>query len=194
MKNRIIFYSITVISVLGFVTFSALNVAVGGFFTPAITCGTFAYHFVMRLTVASVFDLIPKSARIYSSNKPFSAGEKERAFYEKLKIKKWKDKAFTFKKELFKINSENLSEVVYQMKKAELIHAVIIPLSYLSLLFTLACDSFLYFWIFFATTFLTDFIDLSSVIIQRYNLSRLISLLKNKTDSNTGIICAIYRK
>lgn len=185
MKSRVVFYLITAISFLGFITFLVLNVTLGDFLTPTMIFGTFLYHFAMRLAVGYGVGFIAKTSKIFALEKPYCAFKKEAKLYEKLGIKRWKEKAFTFNKSLFAVSADNLNELIYQMKKAELIHLIIIPLGYLTLLFTLFCSDFFYFWIFLSTAFFTSFIDLQSVVIQRYNLRRIFAI-KNKKPLKCG--------
>ena len=59
--------------------------------TFAITFGTIAYHFIIRLIIGTIINLIMKNKADYTK-KWYYVGETEMRFYKKIGVKKWKNK------------------------------------------------------------------------------------------------------
>ena len=59
------------------------------FYTIAITAGTIAYHFLMRLIVGGVYNFLLKNKVDYN-RKWFRVGAVEQGIYKCLKVKQWK--------------------------------------------------------------------------------------------------------
>lgn len=172
----------SVIKVLtGICAFSAGLCALIYRFTPlgwllscAITFGTTFYHFAMRLIVGY---LIPNAFDHRSAW--FQPKAFEMKLYQKLQVKKWKDRMPTYDPRLFSITDNTLDTIVRNMCQAEVVHEVIILCSFLPLLFSLIWDSF---FVFFITSVLAAAVDTLFVIMQRYNRPRLVRLM-NKQNS-----------
>lgn len=174
------YYILTAACLAAFCVFLPLAALYSGvYFTLAIIFGTTLYHLAVRLAVAGLVSLIPKKSRIYVPGNYLKASVFLQKTLDFLQIKRWKSHVITFDKRLFDVKKLGAEEVEYQMKKAELLHLVIIPLSYCSLLFTLFTgDPLFYFWIFFVTAFAAGMIDFVSVVVQRYNLARCEKIFK----------------
>jgi len=146
------------------------------FFSMAITFGTIAYHFVMRILVGGIVDTIMHNKADYNKAwyqlKPF-----EVKLYDKLKVKRWKKRMPTYEPSLFDIKKHTFEEIAEAMCQAEIVHEVIILLSFLPLVFSLWFDSF---WVFFVTSLLSACFDLLFVIMQRYNRPRLLRIIDRK--------------
>lgn len=174
-KNMIIISVITVTGTLLF-TILYLLIKLPLFLTLAITFGTTAYHFVMRLIVGFVFNILLKNKADYSKRR-YQIRPWEKKLYKKLKVKKWKKYMPTFVPELFDTNKHSLDEIAQAMCQAELVHETIIILSFAPLLFTIWFGDF---WIFLITSILAAMFDLCFVIMQRYNRPRIIRLIKKR--------------
>ena len=73
------------------------------FFSMAITFGTIAYHFVMRILVGGIVHTIMHNKADYNKKwyklRPF-----EEKLYKKLKVKNWKNKMPTYDPDVFKVS------------------------------------------------------------------------------------------
>lgn len=140
----------------------------GWLFSLLITCGTFLYHFLMRLAVGH---LIP--SRFTGSERWFQQKKWEPKLYEKLNVQAWKMHMPTFDPDSFDIAKHGLNEVIGAMCKSEVVHEVIILFSFLPML---AAFPFGAFPVFLLTSLFAAFIDTAFVILQRYNRPRLMEL------------------
>ena len=77
--------------------------------TFAITFGTIAYHFIMRLLVGGLFQLFMHNKTDYTK-KWFQVGKSEMKLYQKLKVKKWKNKMPTYDAEIFDVKKHSWEE------------------------------------------------------------------------------------
>ena len=154
--------------------FAHLKLRIDALLTCAITFGTIAYHFCMRLLVGSVFDIFMHNKADYKKSF-YQLKDWEKAIYKKIKVKKWKNKLPTYDPDLFDIKKHSPGEIVGAMCQAELVHECIAVLSLLPI-------GFSYFFgataVFVISSVLGMLIDLSFVIVQRYNRPRVIRLIK----------------
>ena len=125
------------------------------------------YHFIYRIIVGEVTSKI-------DTNKPINYNS-ILIINSYLKVKKWKDKMITAKPYKFDIYKRSLTEILKSMMIAEKVHIICFFLSYLPLLLIIPFGSPLAFII---TSFLASILDLICVIIQRYNIPRILLLLK----------------
>ena len=146
----------------------------GVFLSLAITAGTFFYHFAMRLAVGYIIDGIFHNNIDY--NKPWYKQRKfEIKLYQILKVKKWKKFMPTYSPENFSVKEKTVEQIIMASCQAELVHTVIVVLSFLPIVFSLFFNSF---WVFFITSVFSALFDLCFVVIQRYNRPRLLKLKK----------------
>lgn len=138
----------------------------------AITFGTTAYHFLMRLIVGT---LIPNTFDY--RQKWFQPHPWEAALYQKLGVKRWKAHVPTYDSSLFSLSHYTLEQVLAHMCQAEVVHEVIVACSFLPLLFTFPFGSF---GVFLVTSLLSALLDTVFVALQRYNRPRLVRLLEKK--------------
>jgi hypothetical protein len=170
---------ITVSTLLLTVLFSLIyaNTHISMTFPLAITFGTTFYHFGMRLLIGGVFDKCMKNKADYSK-KWYQLRIWEMSLYDKLKVKKWKNKMPTYKPELLSPKEHTWDEIAQAMCQAELVHETIIIFSFVPILFSIIWRTF---WVFFITSILAALFDLSFVIMQRYNRPRVVKIaLKEK--------------
>jgi len=146
------------------------------FLSLAITSGTVFYHFFMRLLVGHAINSLLHNQTDYRK-KWFRPLAFEKKLYSFLKVKKWKRNMPSYDPSLFSAELHTPEEIVQAMCQAEIVHEVIILLSFLPLVFSLWFDSF---WVFFVTSLLSACFDLLFVIMQRYNRPRLLRIIDRK--------------
>lgn len=169
--------STILLSVLFYLIYKKTHI--GWSLSVAITCGTVFYHFGMRLLIGSIFDKYMNNKADYSKE-CYQLKTWEISLYDKLKVKKWKNRMPTYKPELLSPKEHNWDEIAQAMCQAELVHETIILFSFVPILFSRIWGTF---WVFFITSALAALFDLSFVIIQRYNRPRVVKIaLKEKNN------------
>ena len=143
----------------------------------AITSGTIAYHFVMRLMVGLAFHATMRNKADYRK-RWYQVSKREMAVYEKLKVKQWKRRMPTYDPALFDPRLHTWEEIVQAMCQAELVHETIAVLSFLPIL---AGIWFGEYPVFIVTSVLSAACDIVFVIMQRYNRQRVAKLLNRKS-------------
>ena len=143
----------------------------------AITSGTIAYHFVMRLMVGLAFHATMQNQADYRK-RWYQVSKREMAVYEKLKVKQWKRRMPTYDPALFDPRLHTWEEIVQAMCQAELVHETIAVLSFLPIL---AGVWFGEYPVFIVTSVLAAACDMVFVIMQRYNRQRVMKLLNRKS-------------
>lgn len=169
-----VLYSLTIIfSILTIATYIAFKLTQSDIFqTLYITFLTFSYHFIMRLIVGAVVNLVYKK-RDYNS-KWFQPRAFEKKLYKMLKVKKWKEKVPTWSPESFEMKSHSLSEIAKGMCGAEIVHEVIVVLSFVPILFSI---EFGVPAVFIITSILAAAVDMVFVIVQRFNRPRIVKII-----------------
>lgn len=150
--------------------------AKGLFATLAITAGTVAYHFWMRLLVGGVFDRWMKNKADYH-RKWFRVGKAEEKFYELLRVNRWKRFFPTYDPKVFDRRQHTWDEIAQATCQSELVHETIVLLSFLPILAS--------FWfgaagVFVLTSLCSALFDLLFVVIQRYNRPRILRILSKR--------------
>ena len=142
--------------------------------TCAISFGTTAYHFVMRLAVGY---LLLKCTNYDFDYRHFwfQPRKWEPAFYKKLHIRNWKDKLPTYAPSQFSLQS--LYRVIQNMCGAELVHEIIMILSFLPLLTVPVFGSS---FVFLSTSLLAALYDSIFVMAQRYNRPRVVRIYERQ--------------
>ena len=92
-------------------------------------------------------------------------------------MNKWKKHIPSYSPETFSLKHHSLEEIIQATCQSEIVHELILIFSYLPILLTIFFDSFL---VFLITSIIASLIDLTFVIVQRYNRPRLIRLLTRK--------------
>ncbi len=139
----------------------------------AITAGTTAYHFIMRLLVGYIINLLLHNKADYNAAW-FKVSEFELRLYNKLRVKKWKGRMGTYDPGSFDAKIHSWEEIAGATCQAELVHEVIIILSFLPMLAAIAFGAFAAFAV---TSVLAAGFDAIFVIMQRYNRPRIIKLI-----------------
>lgn len=137
-----------------------------------ITFSTIAYHFVMRLLVGFMFNRIMNN-KVNYNRRWFQVNRTEMRFYNMIKVKRWKHKMPTYDAVLFSPQKHTWDEIAQAMCQAELVHEVIAVLSFVPIIMTIWWGAF---EVFLITSILAASIDLSFVIMQRYNRPRVLQL------------------
>ncbi len=165
---------IAVSSVVLFILFSTgyIIFPLDFFLTMAITCGTIAYHFCIRLLVGFIVDRIMHNRADY--HKPFyRVGKAENNLYKLIKVKKWKNRMPTYSPDTFSPEKHTWSEIAEATCQSEIVHEINVVLSFLPLAAVHLFGSFL---VFLLTSIGAATFDLMFVIMQRYNRQRIIKI------------------
>lgn len=131
---------------------------------------------IINLIAEGIIHIMPD--KWFDENSHFKTGEKERKFYDKIKIKKWKDKVwelgavggFSKKKMVDPNSSEYLRRFVIECNKGYVGHIITLPLSFLVLLFPLPKY---WFCIGLPVAIVSVFLNTLPAMILRYNLPKL---------------------
>ncbi len=144
--------------------------------TLAITCGTTAYHLVMRLLVGLAFSVGMKNRADYGK-RWYQVGEREMALYERLGVKRWKRGMPTYDPALFDPRTHTWDEIAQATCQAELVHETIVVLSFLPIA---AGGRFGAYPVFIVTSMLAAGCDALFVVMQRYNRRRIMKLVQRE--------------
>ncbi len=145
-------------------------------FILAITFGTTAYHFLVRLLIGTIFDIVMQNKADYKK-RWYRVTEREMQLYKTIKVKRWKQKMPTYDKEVFDVSKHSWDEIVQATCQSELVHETNIVFSFVPLI---ASRWFGAFEVFFITSVLSAIFDLIFVIMQRFNRARIIKVMKTK--------------
>jgi hypothetical protein len=145
--------------------------------TIAITAGTVFYHVSIRLLIGWVFDRFLNN-RADLHNKWYQTAPREKALYEKLRVKQWKKKMPTYDAALFDPALHSWTDIARAMCQAELVHEVNAAASLVSLSFSVWFGAFP---VFLITSVLAAGYDLLFAILQRYNRPRVLRLAAGQT-------------
>lgn len=169
-------YSITLISLIGLLASAALYHLWGirAAYTAAVAFGTTFYHLGMRLAVGLSIDAKYHNHMDYTK-KWFHVGSSEQAFYKLIRVKQWKKKLPTFTPQNFQLKSRSAVEIIQATCQAEIVHEIIMVLSFVPVLFSRWFGSL---DVFLLTSCAAFLFDGTFVIIQRYNRPRLMRLLR----------------
>lgn len=142
----------------------------------AITFSTIAYHFLMRLLVGLIYDKTLNNRVNY--NLPwFQLRPFEDKLYARLCVKKWKNRMPTYDPDVFSPKKHSWDEIAQAMCQAELVHETIAVLSFLPLFTAIHWGDLP---VFLITSVCAALLDLSFVIIQRYNRPRVLLLIRRR--------------
>ncbi len=144
-------------------------------FTLMITFGTTAYHFVMRLFIGWMINLLLNNHVDYRL-RWFQVSNMEQKLYKKLNVKKWKGKMGTYDPSCFDSKIHSWDEIAQAMCQAELVHELIIVFSFLPVFAAIPFGSLP---VFVITSILAACFDGMFVVMQRYNRPRIIKLINH---------------
>lgn len=146
-------------------------------FSVTITFGTCFYHFGMRLAVGHGINAIFHNKMDYN-RRWFKEKKFEAKLYKIIKVKKWKKLMPTYDPKSFSATERSVEEIVQATCQSEIVHEIIMLLSFVPVIFTVWFGSLL---VFLITSCLAFCFDGIFVIMQRYNRPRLMRLLKRNT-------------
>ena len=138
----------------------------------AITFGTIAYHFIIRLMVGTVVNMIMHNRADYHK-KWYRVGDFEMKLYQKMKVKKWKSKMPTFDEDTFDITKHSWDEIVQATCQSEIVHEIDVIFSFVPVVFSIWFNSF---WVFLITSIGGAMYDLMFVAMQRFNRTRILKM------------------
>ena len=148
----------------------------GWILSCAISFGTTAYHFGMRLLVGYA---VPKLTKYHFDHSAwwFTPKKWEAGLYRILRVKHWKRGIPTYDPDAFSLTLHTPSQVVRNMCGAEIVHEIIMVLSFLPLLMVPVFGTFP---VFLITSLIAALYDSIFVMAQRYNRPRLIRIYEKQ--------------
>ena len=161
------------VSIVSFVLYYGGFCSNGAVLWTGVTAFTVMYHFWGRIIMGNVTKLFKIDYRHWW----FNERNFEKELYKVLKVKKWKDKALTYRPELFSLKDYSLEEIANTMSKAETDHWVNEVISLTTLLFALLWGEF---WIFAISAFVAMLFDGQFIVIQRYNRPRVVKAIERE--------------
>lgn len=142
----------------------------------AITFDTISYHLIMRLAVGYIIHWSFHN-HMDHTKRWFQPLKFEERLYSFLRVKQWKKHIPTYAPSSFSTTNHSFADIVGAMCQAEIVHEIIIPLSFVPVFFIPLFGEPL---IFILTSILSAVFDLLFVMIQRYNRPHVIRLLSKK--------------
>ncbi len=146
------------------------------FYAAMITFLTISYHFLMRLAVGYLVNMKMRNTADLSS-RWYRNKEWENRLYRFLRVKKWKAFLPTFESESFNPKTHSWSEIAQAMCQAEIVHEIIIVLSFIPILFSIPFGTAP---VFIVTSILAALFDSIFVITQRYNRLRIMKMINRR--------------
>lgn len=143
-------------------------------YSIAITFGTIYYHFSMRLAAAYMIDTKFHNQMDYTA-KWFRERSFEPKLYKMIRVKKWKKRLPSFHPGDFLLEKHSAADIIQATCQAEIVHEVIMALSFVPVLFSVWFGAV---EVFFITSCTACLLESVFVMIQRYNRPRLMRLLK----------------
>lgn len=164
----------TVLTVVLAAAYSALQQ--GWMLDAAISTGTTAYHFLMRLAVGYA---VPRlTGYDFDYRKPwFQPKTWEPSLYRFLKLRSWKGNLPTYAPGQFSMAENSLHRIIQNMCGAEIVHEIIMVLSFLPLL---TVPVFGALPVFLTTSLLSALFDGIFVMAQRFNRPRLVRIYERQ--------------
>lgn len=139
----------------------------------AITCFTITYHLWLRIIMGN----ITMHFKIDYTMWWYKEHRFDKSISKLFRVKKWKDKALTYRPELFSLKDFSLTDIANTMCKAETDHLINVLISLSTIFFGFIWGMT---WIFAITAFLAILFDMQFVLIQRYNRPRVVKLINKQ--------------
>lgn len=130
--------------------------------------------FIMRWVVAFIYNSIMHNRADYRK-RWYQVSKSEMKLYEKLRVKKWKNRMPTYNPSLFDPRQHTWEEIAQVTCQAELGHETIVVLSFAPIVAGHWLGGYPAFII---TSILAAMFDMMFVIMQRYNRQRILKLIK----------------
>ena len=177
---------IAIISVLLTVAFGVLYQTISNsvIFSLMITSGTIAYHFIIRLLIGTMVNWKMKN-KADVTKKWYYVSVSELKLYDKLKVKKWKNKMPTYDEDTFDVSKHTWEEIIQATCQSEIVHEVNALFSFFPIVASVWFGSF---GVFLITSTLGAAFDMMFVCMQRFNRSRLLKMVTKRkhTHSKSG--------
>ena len=141
-------------------------------FSFLITFGTTAYHFTIRLIIGGMFDLIMKNRANYEK-RWYQVSKLEMKFYQKIKVKQWKNKMPTYDVDVFDTSKHSWNEIIQATCQSELVHETNVIFSFFPIISSVWFGSF---EVFLITSITSAIFDLMFVFMQRFNRARILKI------------------
>lgn len=170
MKKKLLWTTLVLLISFLIATTAYLHTATPFLFSTAVTFGTTFYHFAMRLAVGAFFHASFDN-HIDFKRKWFQEKAFEPTLYAAIQVKKWKKFLPTLQPENFVLRKYDLAGIIQATCQAELVHEIIMALSFVPVIFSVWFGGF---EVFLITSCLAFLVDGSFVIVQRYNRPRLM--------------------
>lgn len=138
----------------------------------AVTFGTTAYHFIIRLLVGVVVDKIMQNKADYRK-RWYKVSDFEMKLYQKIKVKKWKNYMPTFNPDTFDISKHSWEEIIQATCQSEIVHEIDVIVSFFPVVASIWFDSF---GVFLITSMGGALFDFMFVIMQRFNRRRILKM------------------
>lgn len=150
----------------------------GAFLAISISIGTTLYHFSMRLAVGGVVNGLLHN-RVNIHNKWFVVGKGEQRFYDWMGVKSWKGKMPTYDPSAFDISIHSVSEIAQAGCQAEIVHEIIVLLSFLPLIAIVWFGEPL---VFILTSVFAALFDGVFIVMQRFNRPRMLKIIQRQSN------------
>ena len=175
-KNIVILIVVNLVFIMLTVGFAVLHYMYdeGWMLSAYVTFLTISYHFSMRLIVGEAVTVIYRKREFNLDSVGFRIHSFEKDLYRRLNVKKWKLHMITAKPEQFDLLENSMDDLLHNMAQAELVHRIIMVLSFVPLLLIIPYGAPM---VFIVTSIVAALIDLQFVIIQRYNRPRVMKIL-----------------
>ena len=135
-KNIVILIGMNLVFIMLAVVFAVLNYMYdeGWMLSAYVTFLTISYHFSMRLIVGETVTVIYRKREFNLNSAGFRIHSFEKDLYRRLNVKKWKLHMITAKPEQFDLRENSMDELLHNVAQAELVHRIIMVLSFVPLL------------------------------------------------------------
>ncbi len=175
-KNIVILIVVNLVFITLTIVFAILHHIYhqGWMLSMYVTFLTISYHFSMRLIVGEAVTVIYCKREFNLNSTGFRIHSFEKDLYRRLNVKKWKLHMITAKPEQFDLRENSMDDLLHNMAQAELVHRIIMVLSFVPLLLIIPYGVPM---VFIVTSIVAALIDLQFVIIQRFNRPRVMKLL-----------------
>lgn len=140
----------------------------------SIILGVLLYEMFMRMIVGTLINKKFQNHINYELDW-FQEKNFESDIYKSLQVQKWKKLMPTYSPKSFNLKKHSFDQIIQSTCQSEIIHEIIIVLSFVPVIFSL---TFGHFWIILVVSVLAALIDLTFVILQRYNRPRLIRIMQ----------------
>lgn len=170
--------TVLAVSLAGTAAFGALHgwLDAGWLLSCAITCGTIAFHILLRL-FAPVIVVAVFRRRYNVHHWWFRTRAWEMRLYDRIGVQQWKSRVPTWDPGQFSLEKHSLHQIALNMCHAEIVHEFIVVLSFTSLLLAIPFGAFP---VFLITAVLAAAFDSMFIMVQRHNRPRIVMILDRR--------------